>query len=330
VRDTGLKLHGLSAQQKALDITSHIKPTFRSMTLISRLVFFKNKKKTPTKSSDRIKINDISIIVPVKDNQKGIDNYLDNFFVTNQHDTFPKEIIIVDNNSKPAIEICRRHLTSGLVKLLSCKTPGPAAARNFGALNSSGQWILFNDSDCIPTKSFLTGYVNADNGSIAYAGNIHSLGKDRLSKYYESQEILIPLKTYNEQGDFVPQYLITANTLVWRQAFMEVNGFNEKIKIAGGEDVDFGLRLSQIGTLSYAFDSILLHDFNDGLIGFYKRFKRYGQGNRIVEALWQTDMRPRLFRPNKRTIINEVFAKLQHLFLLHGYLQADRQIRLVT
>jgi len=52
------------------------------MTLISRLVFFKNKKKTPTKSSDRIKINDISIIVPVKDNQKGVDNYLDNFFAT--------------------------------------------------------------------------------------------------------------------------------------------------------------------------------------------------------------------------------------------------------
>ena len=300
------------------------------MTLISRLVFFKNKKKTQPKSSDRIRIHEVSIIVPVKDNQKGVDNYLDNFFAKHQHDTCPKEIIIVDNNSKSAIQICKRHLTSGLVKLLSCKTPGPAAARNFGALNSIGQWILFNDSDCIPTKSFLTGYANADNGSIAYAGNIHSVGNDRLSKYYESQEILIPLKTYNDKGDFVPQYLITANTLVWRQAFIEVNGFNEKIKIAGGEDVDFGLRLSQVGHLSYAFDSILLHNFSDGIIGFYKRFKRYGQGNRIVETLWQTDMRPRPFRPNKRTIINEVFAKLQYLFLLHGYLRADRQIRLVT
>jgi glycosyltransferase involved in cell wall biosynthesis len=300
------------------------------MTLISRLVFFKDKKKTPPKSSNRIRIDEVSIIVPVKDNQKGVDNYLDNFFVTHQPDTFPKEIIIVDNNSKPAIQICRRHLTSGLVKLLSCKNPGPAAARNFGALKSSGHWILFNDSDCIPTKSLLTGYVNADNGSVAYAGNINSVGNDRLSKYYESQEILIPLKTHNDKGDFVPQYLITANTLVWREAFMEVKGFNKKIKIAGGEDVDFGLRLSQIGTLSYAFDSILLHDFSDGLIGFFKRFKRYGQGNRIVEDLWQTDMRPKPFRPNKRTIVNEVFAKLQYLFLLHGYLRADRQIHLVT
>jgi len=300
------------------------------MTLISRLVFFKDKKKTQQKSSDRIRIHDISIIVPVKDNQQGVDNYLDNFFLTHQPDTFPKEIIIVDNNSKPTVQIHSRHLKSGLVKLLSCKTPGPAAARNFGALKSSGQWILFNDSDCIPTISFLTGYVNADNGSIAYAGNIHSVGKDRLSKYYESQEILIPLKTYNDTGDFVPQYLITANTLVWRQAFDEVNGFNEKIKIAGGEDVDFGLRLSQVGHLSYAFDSILLHDFSDGFIGFYKRFKRYGQGNRIIEALWHTNMRPKPFRPNKRTIINEVFAKLQYMFLLHGYLRADRQIRLVT
>jgi len=297
------------------------------MTLISRLVFFKNKKKTLSKSSDRIRVDEVSIIVPVKDNQKGVDNYLDNFFVTHQYDNFPKEIIIVDNNSKPAIQICRRHLASGLVKLLSCKTLGPAAARNFGALNSSGQWILFNDSDCIPTNSFLTGYVKADNGSIAYAGNIHSVGNDRLSKYYESQEILIPLKTYNDKGEFVPQYLITANTLVWRQAFIEINGFNENIKIAGGEDVDFGLRLSQVGHLSYAFGSILLHDFSDGIVGFYKRFKRYGQGNRIVEHLWQTDMKPRPFRPNKRTLTNEVFAKLQYIFLLYGYLKANREIR---
>lgn len=291
------------------------------MTLISRLVFF-SKKKTNKKSSNRIQTNEISIVIPVKDNQQGIDNYLDHFIKTHSADNLPKEIIIVDNNSLHKVRISSRHLQHGLtIKLLYCEKPGPGAARNVGAFYSTGQWLLFNDSDCLPTSSLLSGYVKADNGSLGYAGNIKSFGKDRFSKYYESQEILIPLKTHDDRGLFVPQYLITANSLVCRQAFFELKGFNENIRIAGGEDVDFGLRLSQIGELSYALGSIALHNFGGGFIDFYNRFKRYGEGNRIVEQLWKTDMKPRLFRPNKRTLFNEMAAKLQYICLLVGYLK---------
>lgn len=297
------------------------------MTLISRLVFFKDKK-TPQKSSERIKTDEISIVIPVKDNQQGIDNYLKRFFETHEKDNYPKEIIVVDNNSKPAISIDKRYLKYGVViHLIECSTPGPAAARNKGAHYSTGKWLLFNDSDCIPTQSLLTGYKKADNFSVAYAGNIKSLKDDRLSRYYESQEILIPLKTYDEKGKFVPQYLITANSLIWKDAFKEINGFNEKIKIAGGEDVDLGLRLSQVGRLSYAFDSIAKHDFSDGIFGFYRRFVRYGQGNRFVEEIWETDLKPRLFRPNERTLTNEILAKLQYLVLGIGYRQANKKIK---
>lgn len=297
------------------------------MTLISRLVFF-TKKKTSKKSSERITTNEISIVIPVKGNQKGIDDYLDNFFASHKPDNFPKEIIIVENNSTVPTKISDRHLARGMtIKLLSCKKHGPASARNYGVSHATGQWILFNDSDCLPTDTLLNGYVQADNGSLAYAGNIKALGQDRLSKYYESQEILIPLKTRNDKNEFVPQYLITANTLVWKKTFLEIDGFNENIKIAGGEDVDLGLRLSQLGNLSYAFGSIALHNFEGGVISFYKRFNRYGQGNRIIEHLWQTDMKPKIFRPNKRTIFNGLTAKLQYLFLLIGYIRADRQIK---
>tara|TARA_R110002051_G_scaffold298997_1_gene366052 strand:+ start:246 stop:473 length:228 start_codon:yes stop_codon:yes gene_type:complete len=70
------------------------------MTLISRLVFLTNKK-TDIKSSDRITISEILIVIPVKDNQTGIDNYLTKFFETHPEIDYPKEIIIVDNNSNP-------------------------------------------------------------------------------------------------------------------------------------------------------------------------------------------------------------------------------------
>ena len=297
------------------------------MTLISRLVFFKDKK-TPKKSSRRIKVDEISIVIPVKDNQIGIDTYLKKFFETNNQDRFPKEIIIVDNNSTPSIIIRDEFQNKGIeIILIQCLKSGPAAARNKGANIAKGNWLLFNDSDCIPTKSLLTGYTNADNLSVAYAGNIKALGNDSLSRYYESQEILVPLKTYDENGQFVPQYLITANSLIRKPAFDQINGFNENIVIAGGEDVDLGLKLSRIGTLSYAYDSIAIHNFSDGLFGFIKRFIRYGQGNRLVEELWTTDLKPRIFRPNETTLLNGIYAKFQYLFLTVGYLKQEKQIK---
>jgi glycosyltransferase involved in cell wall biosynthesis len=287
------------------------------MTLVSRLVFFLEKK--TSKSSNRILTNDVSIVIPVRDNQRGINNYLESFFNSHQPFEFPKEIIVIDNNSNPPIKIPDQFLKHEIVRLCKCQTPGPGAARNYGAKHSKGEWLLFNDSDCLATDTLLKGYVNNNNGSLAYAGNIQSYGHGILSKYYESQEILLPMKAKDENGEFRPQYLITANALVWKPAFMEIGGFNEAISIAGGEDVDLGLRLSQIGRLSYAFESIALHDFDDGLIGFYKRFKRYGQGNRIIQEMYNTDMKPLLFRPNVRTPFNEVVAKLQFLFLSIGF-----------
>lgn len=299
------------------------------MTQISRLVFFPRKNIGKAQSSDVIEMRQISIVIPVKDNQNGINQYLDHFFKTQKTIDYPCEIIIVDNNSAVPITIEHEYLGFGLtIKLISCKTPGPAAARNAGVKIAFGDWILFNDSDCVPTGSILNGYLKSHNGSIGYAGNVKALRNDKLSRYYDSQEILIPPKVYNSVGVFEPQYLITANTLVWKKAFQDVNGFNESIALAGGEDVDFGVRLSQIGKLAYAFDSIALHDFGDGWIGFRKRFIRYGRGNRIVEQIWNTDLRPKLFKANNRTIFNRVAAKLQFLYLSIGYLLEKRSSHL--
>jgi len=297
------------------------------MTLISRLVFFQTKN-TENKSSGRITLSEISIVIPVKDNQQGINNYLENFILTQTTGDFPKEIIIVDNNSRIPILVSERYYIPGLIiRILLCNKKGPAAARNRGIKNARGKWILFNDSDCIPTPTLLIRYLQADNFSLAYAGNIKSLKNCLFSRYYESQEILIPLKTINSNNELVPQYLITANSLVWTEALISVGGFNESITIAGGEDIDLGLRISRLGRLSYAFESLALHNFECGFKAFCNRFYRYGIGNRIVEHLWGTNMYPRPFLPNKISIFNFIAAFMQYLFLIFGYRVMDVKIK---
>jgi len=293
------------------------------MTRISRFVFFAGvaKKTGEIKSSDPVVTNEISLVVPVKDNQQGVNTYIQRFFATHKIPDYPKEIIFVDNNSAVPLVIAQEFFDRELpIVLVQCRKPGPAAARNRGVEHAKGKWILFNDSDCLPTSGLLKGYVIASNGSVAYAGNVKALGKGKLSQYYESQEILVPLKTRNEQGVFVPQYLITANALVWKETFMEVGGFNEDFPFAAGEDVDLGLRLSQIGNLSYAFESVVEHNFSDSWREFYKRFIRYGKGNKILAKKWNTNLSPRLFLPNKASPFNHLAAKIQYLCLWLGYL----------
>ena len=287
------------------------------MTMISRLGFIPTKRQT-IKSDLLRTTEEVTIIIPVKDNQNGINLFLTEFFTTHSADNFPREIIIVDNNSSPKIELKQTDFPIP-VRLLTCSKIGPASARNFGVQHSKTDWILFTDSDCVPTSSLLTGYLRVQNGSVGYAGNIKAHGQDIISKYYEQQEILVPPKVYEQTNQPRPDYLITANCLVWRPAFDKVGGFNERIKIAGGEDIDLGFKLLKIGQLTYAFDSIAKHNFGDGLRDFKERFVRYGYGNKIISKLYDLDLTPKTFKPNKRTPVNFVLAFMQFFWLTSGY-----------
>ncbi len=294
--------------------------------MISRLVF--SLKKKTTKKSSKIKLNEISIIIPVKDNQNGIDDFLSSFFKTQKKEVYPKEIIVVDNLSEIPIQIRPEFKKRGIeIILTNCARKGPASARNKGVEISKGNWILFLDSDCLATKNTVNGFWKSCNNSVAYAGMVKSLGRDLISQYYEEQEILMPLKVRDAKGNFMPQYLITANCLIWKAAFKEVGGFNEKIQFAGGEDVDLGLRLSEIGNLSFAFEAVVNHNFDDGLRGFWDRFIRYGKGNRIVEEIYKSDLSPKLFRPNRSTVVNEILSKIQWLGLKVGYEKMNKKIK---
>lgn len=267
---------------------------------------------------------DVSLIIPVKDNQSGLERFLAALFRTHASDALPREVIVVDNCSSPPTSIPALFGNRDIpVRLIRCSKPGPASARNAGCRAASGRWFLFADSDCEPTASFVPGYGAAMNGSVGYAGYVAAIGDDLLSRYYVSQDILVPPRVAEDR----PQYLITANSLVWRRAFSAVGGFDESYPLAGGEDVDLGFRLSQIGQLSYAPASVVRHDFGDGGFGFVRRFVRYGHGNRKLARDYRIDLRPKPFIPARPGIFNYCAAVAQFLCLLWGYWTAPSEAR---
>src|SRR5947208_10199064 len=128
------------------------------MTLLISTLGFQPRKRKEVIAPTSISCADISIVLPVKNNQKGIILFLSEFLKTHPPALYPREIIIVDNASQPPITIPKALAESGVsITILPCASTVPACARNLGIQYAETEWILFTDSDCVPSSSFLLG-----------------------------------------------------------------------------------------------------------------------------------------------------------------------------
>lgn len=292
------------------------------MTLISRTGFIPTRKRrlvAPTLRS----CQEITLIVPVLNNSRGVERLLRSLKDTHSRFELPKEILVVDNGSDVPLTIDMADLP---LRLLHCEERGPANARNVGAKEAKTEWLAFADSDCVAAEGMLPGYLKAAPGSLGYAGMVKALDSDPVSKYYDDQEILIPPEVSGGEDHGRPDYLVTANCIVWKQAFMEVGGFDGSISIAGGEDVALGFNLREIGQLDYAHQSTCLHEFSSEVADFAGRFIRYGHGNRMVAERFGLDLEPRPFQPVVPGYFNEILAQIQYECMHHGYTTAGLRL----
>lgn len=131
---------------------------------------------------------------------------------------FPfKEIIIVDwSSDKPLNEDINIEKNMIVVRVNDEQYFNPSTARNTGERFSSGDFLLFVDSDIIFDKFFLKDY------SIRTGENFYS-GSKKIDTH------------------------IYGDVLVSKTDFNEINGYNEHIKCYSYEDGDFYKRLKDRG-----------------------------------------------------------------------------------
>lgn len=255
-------------------------------------------------SKHTLAISDISIIIPVKNNQNGIDMLLNSFINSlKEKKILPKEIIIVDNNSSPKIFLPKTTKQLSIpIRLERCLKKGPAATRNLGANLAKGNWLFFTDSDCLFTESTLLAYFNLNKESNLLAGKIMPLKNDKISNFYKTINLLNPI--FNDKNE--AQFIITANCLINKAEFFNVGGFDESFKCASGEDIDLSIRLKRKNTILYVEKSVVYHCYNDNIIKMYKRFFRYGKTIRKLEI-----------KHNFNIDINALFPKKTNTFLFY-------------
>ncbi|KPV64725.1 MAG: Glycosyltransferase AglE [Candidatus Bathyarchaeota archaeon BA1] len=198
-----------------------------------------------------------SVIVPTFQEQAYIKRTLLPLIEAKRHASLKgveMEIILVDSGSDKTEKIAR----SFTDKVYKLEDRGIARAKNFGALKSRGEVLIFLDADVIVPADFL----------------------EKVSKSLESPEVIgascanFPANPSILERIFFTIYNIAARFCFWlpptrfkiqargeffavrRGFFFKVNGFNDILPCA--EDGELSYRLSKIGKIEFIKDLCIL------------------------------------------------------------------------
>lgn len=146
------------------------------------------------------------------------------------------EVIVTDDGSQSTAEQMLRE-EYPWARWVPGPRKGPAANRNNGARHALADWLVFVDDDCLPDPKLLAGYataIAAEQNFNVFEGRIYA---DR------PRRSLAETSPTNEAGG----YLWSCNLAIRKSLFDKMTGFDERFPYACMEDVDFRVRLLQMG-----------------------------------------------------------------------------------
>lgn len=263
----------------------------------------------------------IRAVVPVHNDWSGLKTTLDSLQKMTPR---PGTITVVNDNVDSHIPAW---LNTYPVKIINYEgNHGPAFARNQGCSERCPEydWIHFTDCGCEHVSNIMAHFINArdkrDHSVVAICGSTSGKGPGTINRYMTEMNILNPPfeSDLDYYGEKVPQAIITANTLVYAHAFYQLSGFSIDFREAGGEDLDLGIRLRNLGTLVYEPDAATFHEFEEDFETFERRFERYGRGNWLLEQKHKlSSMRYNPFMPEEEEF--RELAQRQIKSLCRGY-----------
>jgi glycosyltransferase involved in cell wall biosynthesis len=185
----------------------------------------------------------VSVVVPVYNAQKTIAACVNGLLIQNAPG-IDMEIILVDDGSTDATaEILK---TFDRIRYFYQPNAGPAAARNHGAHQASGDIVFFTDSDCIPRPDWVAKMINGFRceRAGAVAGSYGIANPESLLARCIHQEILFRHECL--MGDWVDVFG-SYNAAVIKEVFERAGGFNTSYRFPSGEDNELSYRLRRNG-----------------------------------------------------------------------------------
>jgi len=189
------------------------------------------------------------------------------------------EVIVVDDGSAVPLEDAVLAFSGRLpVRYLQQANAGPGAARNTGAAQARGEYLVFTDDDCLPTPGWLTalyGELAAEPHRLV-GGPLRNALTDNPYSAASAAIVELAYAYYNRDWRHA-RFLATNNLAVPADTFRILGGFDQRFRTA--EDRDLCDRWRAAGyPLVYAPDAVVLHAHTLTLRRFWRQHVGYGRG----------------------------------------------------
>ncbi|MDP9176686.1 MAG: glycosyltransferase [Gemmatimonadota bacterium] len=183
----------------------------------------------------------VSIIVPVYNGQRTIEECVESIFAQ----SIPGidiQLLLIDNASSDRTStILDRYRDRATI--LHEATRGPAAARNRGLKNATGDIIAFTDADCVVHRDWLSRLIEPlRDDAVGIAGGA-ILARKPCNAVEEFGERIHDHRMAIEYDS--PPYAITMNWASRKSVIEEVGPFNEELLRC--EDCDLAYRIVEAG-----------------------------------------------------------------------------------
>ena len=221
----------------------------------------------------------LSVIIPTYNRRESLRRCLDS--LTAQVEPPPFEVIVVDDGSEDGTaETLARYQACYSMGVLTTERAGPATARNLGAAEAGGGYLLFIDDDVVTHPDLLATHMSTHRAEpeAVVVGPMISPAGERLSSWVRwEQEVLDKQYAAMLKGEWTPspRQFYTANASLARRHFEASGGFDSTYRRA--EDVELGYRLRDMG-LRFVFqpDAVVTHYAGRTLPGWWRIPYQYG------------------------------------------------------
>lgn len=230
----------------------------------------------------RMKMIPYSIIIPVYNRPDEVDDLLDSL-VKQTYRHF-EVIVVEDGSAVPCRSVVDRYRETLDVHYFAIENRGPGGARNYGASQSRGEYLLILDSDCVLPPAYLEHVHESLERDPAEAFG----GPDRAHESFTpiQKAISYSMTSFFTTGGirggkrkldaFYPR---SFNMGVRRDVYLALGGFSD---MRYGEDIDFSIRIRKNGYRTRLYPAAYVYHKRRTSFGAFFRQVQHSGRARIV------------------------------------------------